>query len=156
MFALAVSLWSVRETRKQYINSSRPYVFAQSYVYESITKIPRKPAPDRVLFRTLNAPARILKQELLVLYKSDTILPVLRLDFEGVSFPADNAQWSYQWTSDHYKKIMNRPDNEKDNLIRIVKIDYTSFGNDDIYHYELHQIFNHKINNWRVVSEFSD
>lgn len=154
VIALAVALYSVYLTRKSFIASHRPYVWASNYGVHDPDKKTIIPIPYRVAYRVKNSPAKIIRAEVKISLGKEPLLS--HAEENIVRFPDERSEWSYSIGEEDYKKIMNRSDEDKSKLSRIISIEYSSFGGGKIYHYKLQQSFNPSDDQWKVISEEAD
>lgn len=153
IIALAVSLHSVYLTRKSFIASHRPYVWASSYgLIDSGKKI--IPIPSQVAYRIKNSPARIIKTEVKIsLYKEMLFVHTTN---NIVRFPDETSEWGFSFGKEEFEKIMNRSDEDKSKLIRIISLEYSSLNGGKIYNFKIQQSFNLIDNQWKNISEEAD
>jgi len=152
VIALVVSLYSVYLTRRSFITSHRPYVWAINYGVIDNNTI--KPIPSRVAYRVRNAPARIIRAEVKIDFDEEQLL--VYSDQNIVRFPDDRSEWSFSIGKDEFERIMNRSNEDKAKLSRIISIEYSSLDGGKVYHYELKQSFNTADNQWKDISETAD
>lgn len=154
IIALAVSLYSVYLTRKTFIATHRPYVWGGSHgVVDSDKKI-IIPIPFRIGYRVKNSPARIIRTEVEINLNTESLFAHTQENI--VRFPDEKSEWTFSIGEEDFKKIMNRSDEDKSKLSRLISIEYSSLGDGKIYHYELQQSFNPIENQWKDTSEKAD
>jgi hypothetical protein len=152
LIALGVSLYSVRQTRKSFIASHRPYVCAMNYaVLDRNTIIPD---PHRVAYRVINSPAKIIRSEVRVNLSGETLFA--HTDVNIVRFPVERSEWYVSIGQENFQNMLNRANEDKTKLQRLISIDYSSLDGGKIYHYELQQSFNPAANQWKDTSENAD
>jgi len=154
VIALAVSLYSVYLTRRSFIASHRPYVWASNYGVLDPDKKTMTPIPFRVAYRVRNSPAKIIRTEVKINLSTEPLL--VRTDQNIVRFPDERSEWSFSIGEEDFKEIMNRSDEEKAKLCRLISIEYSSLDGGKIYHYKLQQSFNPTENQWKDTSEEAD
>ena len=152
--ALAVSLYSVHLTRKSFIASHRPYVWAASYVFKDIEKNTLIPIPQNLAYRIHNSPARIIKSEFRISLNKEILL--VQTDDNYMRFPDQSSEWFFSVGKEDFEEIMNRSDEDKSKLVRFASLKYSLLGGGKTYHYELQQSFNPTLNQWRDINEKSD
>lgn len=154
VIALVTSIISLYWTRKEYVKSSRPYVWASNYgVIDSVKKT-IIPIPFRVGFRIKNSPARIICANIEILDISNKVFS-MKLE-KLIRFPDENSEWSFTIGQDDFNRIMNRPGEKKRDLIRKISIMYSSIDGGKVYKYELHQKFEPLDNQWNDTYESAD
>lgn len=151
IIALGTSLYSVFLTRKAFIASHRPYVWASNYGVIDTDKKTITPIPFRVGYRVKNSPARIIRTEVKINLNMEPLF--VQTEENLVRFPDERSEWSFTIGEEDFKKIMNRPDEDKSKLVRLISIEYSSLDGGKIYHYKLQQSFNLIENQWKDTSE---
>jgi len=73
-----------------------------------------------------------------------------------VRFPDERSEWSFSVGEEDFKKIMNRSNEDKAKLYRLISIEYSSLDGGKIYRYKLRQSFNPIENQWKDTSEEAD
>ncbi len=154
VIALAVSLYSVYLTRKSFAASHRPYVWASNYGVLDSEKKTIIPIPFRVAYRVRNSPAKIIRTEVKINLGEEPLLG--HTDQNIVRFPDERSEWSFSVGEEDFKKIMNRSNEDKAKLSRLISIEYSSLDGGKIYHYKLRQSFNPIENQWKDISEKAD
>lgn len=154
IIALVMSIISLYWTRKEYIKSNRPFVWASNYGVIDAENKTIIPIPFRIGCRVKNSPARILQMEVSVILNKSILFTHAEKNF--VRFPDETSEWSFSIGKDEYEKIMNRSDGEKSNLKRIISIVYSSLDGGKIYHYRLEQLFIKAENQWEGVLQKAD
>ncbi len=154
VIALAVSLYSVYLTREAFIASHRPYVWASNYGVIDSDKKTILPIPFRVAYRVRNAPAKIVRSEIRIKLGEQELL--VHEDHNVVRFPDERSEWSFSIGKDHFEKIMDRSDEDKAKLSRLISIDYSSLDGGKNYHYKLQQSFSPAENQWKDTNEEAD
>ena len=152
VIALVVSLYSVFLTRKSFIASHRPFVWASNYGVVDSNKNTIIPIPFRVAYRVQNAPAKIIVSEVKIYLGAEQLLS--HTDRDIVRFPDERSEWSFSIGKDKFEKIMDRPDRDK--LSRLISIKYSSLDGGKAYNYRLQQSFNPDENQWKDISEEAD
>ena len=153
IIALAVSLYSVYLTRKSFIASHRPYVWATNYgVIDQERKI--IPTPFIVGYRVKNSPAKIIQTKVKIILNAETLL--VHTDRDMVRFPDERSEWTFSIGEEDFAKIMLRSNADKAKLARIMSIEYSALDGGKTYHYKLQQSFNPNENQWKDISEDAD
>jgi len=153
-FALAVSVCSIYLTSKSFITSHRPYVWASNYGVIDSDKKTIIPIPHRVGFRVKNSPARIIRMEVKISLNNETLL--VHTYENLVRFPDEASEWSFSISEEHFKEIMNRSNEDKSRLLRLISLEYSSLDGGKTYHYKLQQSFSPTENQWKDTSEEAD
>lgn len=154
IIALITSIISLRWTRKEFIKSSRPYVWASNYgVIDSIQKT-IIPIPFRLGFRVKNNLARILRVDISIRFNSKRLFNQVIENI--VRFPDATSEWTFSIGREEFEKIMSRSDADKRKLIREVKIKYSSLDGGKVYNYYLEQSFEPIDNQWKDINEKAD
>jgi len=154
VIALAVSLYSVYLTRRSFILSHRPYVWASNYGVLDPDKRTIIPIPSRVAYRVRNSPAKIIRTEVKINLNMQPLL--VHSDQNVVRFPDERSEWSFSVGEEKFGRIMSRSDEDRAKLCRLISIEYSSLDGGKIYHYKLCQSFNPAENQWKDVSEEAD
>lgn len=154
LIALAVSLYSVYLTRKSFIASHRPYVWASNYGVLDPDRKTIIPIPFRVACRVRNSPAKIIRTEVKITLNAGPLL--VQTDQNIVRFPDERSEWSFSIGEEDFNKIMNRTNEDKTKLSRIISIEYSALDGGKNYHYKLQQSFNPTENQWKDTSENAD
>ena len=149
--AVAISLYSAHLTRKSFIASHRPYVWASNYGVIDHDKKTIIPIPHRVGYRVKNSPAKIISTEVAIRLSNEILLS--HKDENIVRFPDESSEWSFSIGDKDFENIINRANEDKSKLIRHISIKYSSLGGGKIYHYELQQTFAPNENQWKDKSE---
>ncbi len=152
--ALVVSWYSAYLTRKSFIMSHRPYVWGSSYAVIDSDNKTIIPVPHKVGYRVRNSPARIIRSEVKISLNKEMLLVNTVEDL--VRFPDEKSEWSFGVGEKNFKEIMDRSDEEKSKLVRLISLYYSSFCDTKIYHYELTQSFEPSENQWKDTNEKSD
>lgn len=154
VIALITSIISLHWTRIEYVKSSRPYVWAINYGVIDNDKKTIIQIPFKVGFRVKNSPARIITGNIDILDVSNKIFSE---KFEKlIRFPDEASEWSFTIGTEDFNQMMNRPDEMKRNLIRKIKLKYSSIDGGKVYYYELHQKFEPLDNQWSDIYEYAD
>jgi hypothetical protein len=151
IFALGVSVYAVLLTRRAFIASHRPYVWGSNYGVIDPDKKTIIPIPNRVNYRVKNSPARIIRTEVKINLNMESLL--VHTENNLVRFPDEASEWSFTIGEKDFKKIMNRSDEDKSKLVRLISLEYSSLGGGKIYYYKLQQSFNPIENQWKDISE---
>lgn len=149
VIALIVSLYSVYLTRKAFVVSQRPYVWASNYGvidHEAKTILP---IPQRVAFRVKNSPANIIHQEIKISYDNEQLFSFTQDDI--VRFPDETSEWSFSISEKEFKEIMKRAEKDPSKLRRMILIRYSSLDGGKEYKYILNQSFEPQDNQWKDV-----
>jgi len=154
LVALGVSLYSAYLTRKSFIKSHRPYVWADNYGVIDSEKKSIIPIPHKVAFRIKNSPARIIKMEVKISLDKETLFVSTKENF--VRFPDETSEWGFGIGKEDFDKIMNRPDEDKSKLVRLISLEYSSLDGGEIYPYKLEQSFEPSENQWKDTSVEAD
>ncbi len=151
IIALGISLYSVDLTRRAFVVSHRPYVWAGNYGVIDHDKITIIPIPSRVACRVKNSPARIIRMEVIITLNMDSLLVYTEENL--VRFPDETSEWNFGITKEDFAKIMDRSNEDKSKLVRLISLVYSSLDGGKIYHYKLQQSFNPIENQWKDSSE---
>jgi len=154
VIALLVSLYSVCLTRRSFIASHRPYVWASNYGVLDADAKTIIPIPFRVAYRVKNAPAKILHAEVAINLGTQELLS--HADHNMVRFPDETSEWSFSISKDQFERIMGRPDDEKAQLSRLISVEYSSLDGGKNYHYKLLQSYSPAENQWKDTNEEAD
>lgn len=154
VIALLVSLYSVYLTRRSFIASHRPYVWAASYSVICPDEHTLVPVPHRVMFRVHNAPVRVLHLKVEVSLDAQNL--VVTSESEMVRFPDERSEWAHSIGQREFESLMSRPDAEKARLRRIITVNYTSLAGGKAYRYVLRQLFIPADNQWTDVAVEAD
>ncbi len=155
--ALVVSIYSLYVNNLSFIQNSRPYVYAMSYAIQDANTKLLIPQPQKLLYKVLNRPAKILRVEISLVLREGTIESVLYYNDDknnAVRFPAQDSQWWFSFGTNDYKMYMNNL--AKGDIYRNVAIEYQALGGGTKYHYELQQKYDTLENDWKSKSETSD
>lgn len=147
ILALAISTYY---TRKSFVASHRPYVWAVNYAFINGSNI-YVPVPEKVAYRVKNSPAKIISVEIKILLNDQVLLSETEKD--AVRFPDDRSEWTFSIGIEEFKKIMNRSDEEKNKILRLIRINYSSIDGEGNYHYTLNQSYNSIEKNWKMLKE---
>lgn len=110
--------------------------------------------PSKAMFRVKNSSARIIRMEVKINLNMETLL--VWLEENLVRFPDEISEWSFWIGKKNFEKIMNRSNEEKSKLIRLISLEYLSLDGGKIYHFKLQQSFNPIENQWKNISEKVD
>ncbi|WP_288372427.1 hypothetical protein [uncultured Algoriphagus sp.] len=149
LISLIVSLISLWWNRKDYVRSSRPFIWASSYSYLDPTNglIPR---PNLLGFRITNSPAKILESRIQITFHEEILFNFTEQNY--FRFPDENSEWSFGINPQEFKSFLQKANGEERNLKRIVTIKYSSLGGGKIYFYKLIQCFSMIDNQWKDSS----
>jgi len=81
---------------------------------------------------------------------------LVHADHNIVRFPDERSEWTFSIGKDNFEKIMDRSDDDKTKLSRIISIEYSSLDGGKSYHYKLQQSFNPAENQWMDISVEAD
>lgn len=151
VIALVLSLYSVFLTRSSFIASHRPYVWATNYGVIDPDRKTIIPIPFRVAYRVTNAPARIVRTQVTISLSTKPVLTHEETNL--VRFPDDRSEWSFGIGEEEFKKLMNRSEEDKAKLSRLIMVEYSSLDGGKTYHYRLQQSFSPAENQWKDISE---
>lgn len=154
IFALLIAIYSAYLAKQSFITSSRPYVWASNYGVISPDRQNIIPIPFRVAYRVKNSPARIILSEVKISLNIQSLLVNTKQNF--VRYPDETSEWNFTIGQEEFERIMNRPNEDKSKLVRLISLEYSSLDGGKIYHYELQQIFNPIANQWEDTSEKGD
>ena len=154
IIALAVSLYSVYLTRKSFIASHRPYVWASNYGVIDQERKTIIPIPFRAGYHVKNSPAKIIQTEVKITLNAETLLVLT--DRDMVRFPDERSEWTFSIGEEDFTKIMRRSNDDKAKLLRIMSIEFSALDGGKLYHYKLQQSFNPNENQWKDISEDAD
>ncbi|MBB3186236.1 hypothetical protein [Microbacter margulisiae] len=154
VIALITSIVSLYWTRKEFIKSSRPYVWASNYRVIDSERKTIIAIPSRFAFRVKNNPARIIRVDIEIKYNTEKLFSYLIENI--VRFPDETSEWNFSIDQEEFQKIMNRSDADKRNLTRMIYINYSSLNGGRIYKYKLIQSFEPLDNQWKDISESAD
>jgi len=154
LLALGVSLYVADLTRRAFIQSTRPYVWAVSYSYLDPNSHTLVALPSKIIFRVRNAPAKILSSHVHIVWKEKTVLSY----HSGgeVRFPDEKSEWTFDCARDKWEEIITAARKESNQLQRNVSLEYSALGRGRTYRYKLHQTFEPKDNTWRDTLEEAD
>jgi len=147
IIALIVSLYSVYLTRKSFIASYRPYVWAMSYGVIDQKNKTIIPVPHKLAYRVKNSPAKIIFSKIKIDLNDKELFSDITKNL--VRFPDDTSEWAFGISEEQFQQIMNHSPKEKSNLIRIISLKYSSINGGNVYSYNLRQTFNPKENQWK-------
>jgi|GEM_PF-1381731 len=144
--SLITSIIALQWTRTSFVRSIRPFVWANNYGVINRAQNNITPIPFRTAFRVKNTPAKILKFTTQIQLGSSVLFDYS--ENNAVQYPDESSEWTFTIGANEFDKIMDRPVNEKNRLVRIVDIAYSSLDGGKIYFYHLEQIFNSEENQW--------
>ena len=81
---------------------------------------------------------------------------LVRTEENLVRFPDETSEWSFGLGKDDFEIIMNRSNEQKSKLRRIISIKYSSLDGGKNYRFKLEQSFNPLENQWTENNEFAD
>jgi len=117
IIALCISLYSIYLTRKIFVESHWPYVWASNYNSKYFT-------PLAVACHVINSPARIIQMELKMNLNMKTLS--VHTERDMVRFPDEMYEWSFDMSMDDFDKIRTRTYEAKSKLVRLVSLKYSS------------------------------
>lgn len=145
IIALSLSLFSIYVTRKIFVESNRPYVWASNYISEYFE-------PLVVVCNVINSPARIIQMELKMNLNKETLS--VHKEKNVVRFPNEMYKWSFDMSMEDFHNITDRANKDKSKLVRVISLKYSSLDGGRIYHYILEQSFNTDIDGlWENINE---
>ena len=145
--ALAVSLYSAYLSRKVFIHSSRPYVWASSYGFFDKEYNRLIPMPHLLAYRVKNSPAKIEFNCVKLTLGDQEILKHTETNF--VRFPDDFSEWSFSIGEDEFKAILEKQKSSNSQLLRNVFVKYASLNGGKKYEHHLKQEFIATDNQWK-------
>ena len=149
VFALIISIVSLYWGRKQFENSTRPYVY-----FLDRSDPNGKPTPQAVLFFVSNSPAQITKITYDFYYPNgkDKVAFHQYEQENQVKYPntSTRSEWIYV-VGDFYEKLKQLPTTAK--LKRRIRIDYSFLSGNGNFFYESEAEYNPKENTWKTLSE---
>ncbi len=151
IIALCISAYSIYTTRKIFVESHRPYVWASNYGVPDHEKKTIIPVPFRVACRVKNSPARIIRMEVKINLNIETLF--VNTEKNMVRFPDETSEWHFDIGKEDFEKIMNRSNEDKSKLVRLISLEYSSLDGGKIYHYNLEQSFIPIANQWKNTNE---
>lgn len=154
VIALFVSLYSVHLTRRSFIASHRPYVWAASYSVLDSAEGTLVPVPKLAGLCVHNAPARVLRLDVAISLDAQNLL--VTSESEMVRFPDGRSEGTHSISQRDFESLMSRPDEEKARLRRIISVKYSSLAGGKAYRYTLQQLFLPADNQWKNVAEEAD
>jgi hypothetical protein len=152
IIVLSISLYSIFLTRKIFVESHRPYVTASSYAFIDHDKNTIIPVPSKVRFCVINSPARIIRAQVKINLNMETLL-VSPPKENFVKIPLEESEWSFEFYKEDFDKIMDRPNEDKSKLVRLISVEYSSLDGGKIYHFKLKQSFIPIANRWIDIEE---
>ena len=144
LLALFVSIYSMCITRKSFIASNRPFVWAANYGQNS-TLIPYK-----VGYSLINSPATIKYLNISIILDNQRIFTHTEKNF--IRLPDVRNYWSFNIGKNKFEQIIDRPEAEKKRLLRVITIKYSAFGGGKVYNFHLEQLFNTDDGQWQDKS----
>ena len=154
VIAMITSVVSLCLTRKEFIKSSRPYVWASNYGvidYENKTIIA---IPYQIAFRVKNNPARIIHIDIEIKYNTEILFSHVIKNI--VRFPDMTSEWYFSISNEEFQKIMKHSNGDTRNLTRVINIKYSSLDGGRIYKYMLIQRYEPLDNQWKDMNESAD
>ncbi len=155
IIALSVSIYSMFLTTKIFVETNRPYVVALSYGIIDNSKNTIIPDPSKIRFRVINSPAKIIRIQIKINLNTETLIDFTETE-NMVQIPYETAEWSLDMDKEAFNKLMDRPNEDKSKLVRIVSIEYSSLGGGKIYHFKLKQSFLPSLNRWNNIEAEAD
>jgi len=154
IIALSISVYSICITRKIFVESHRPYVWAMNYSVPGHDKNTLIPVPYKVMFCVKNSPARIIRVEVKINLNMETLYTWQKENL--VEFPHEMTEWSFGFSKEDFDKIMDRSNEEKSKLVRLISLEYSSLDVGKIYHFNLEQSFIPIENQWNDINTKAD
>jgi hypothetical protein len=148
--AVAVSLYSAYLTRRAFIASHRPFVWASNYGVVDHDKKTITQIPHRIAYRVKNSPAKIISTEVIIRLNNEALLS--HKDANIVRFPDESSEWSFSIGIADFERMMNRSNEDKAKLIRNISVKHSSLNGREGYYYELQQTFDPVENQWKDKS----
>ena len=155
VIVLSISLYSIFLTRKIFVESHRPYVIAFSYGITDNNTSTIISDPSKIRFRVINSPARIIRIQVKINLNMETLIDFSSIE-NMVRIPYETAEWSLDMDKEAFDKLMDRPNEDKSKLVRIISIEYSSLRGGKVYHSKLKQSFVPSLNRWINVEEEAD
>jgi len=155
IIALSISIYSIFLTMKIFVETNRPYVIACSYGIIDNNTNTRILDPSKIRFRVINSPARIIRIQVKINLNMKTLFDFTPIE-KMVRIPYETAEWSLDMDKKAFDKLMDRPNEDKSKLVRIISIEYSSLGGGKIYHFKLKQSFVPSLNRWNDIEEEAD
>ncbi len=149
--ALVVSIFALYWSRNQYVNSSRPFVWAIDFAVLN-EKGHLIYLPQRIAIRVTNAPAKIIQARYHFYFISERGKEYIHKNKESVAirFPDEKSQATYD-VGDFEQLIEKRKVGEE--LERYIRIDYSDLSENKKYMYESNSIYDFQEKLWKVISE---
>ena len=151
--ALAVSLYSAYLSRKVFIHTGRPYVWASNYGVIDQKSKNLISIPHRLVYRIKNSPAKIQFICVRLTLGDQEILNHTEKNF--VRFPDDSSEWSFSIGEDEFKTILEKQRSSSSQLLRNIFVKYTSLNGGEKYEYHLKQEFIPADNQWKDIESQS-
>ena len=148
--AVVVSLYSAHISRKSFLLSSRPYIWAANYGVIDQANRTITPVPSRLMYRVNNSPAKVLESKVSVLLGRKELFSHDQNDY--VCFPDEGGEWTFSIGQDEFERIMNEFKSSNETLYRKVKFKYSDLGKLGKFEYELNQEFVTVENQWKDIS----
>jgi len=155
--ALFISAYSIYTTRKIFVESHRPYVWASNYEFteqEKGTIITSQPFTFSAACHVKNSPARIIRAELKINLDMETLF--VHTEKNAVRFPDVMSQWDFDINEEDFNKIMDRSNEDKFKLVRLISLEYSTLDGGRIYHYNLEQSYIPILHQWGNTNEKTD
>jgi len=155
--ALMVSVYSMYLSRRAFITTHRPYVYAISRTLKDAMDL------DTVLVGCSNAPARIISTEfsyLVIDIKVNGEEIVRKIEFqkkwsnENILHPSEHPKQQISVTYDFKKKALGLDPEIK--FRRKVRVDYKELSSNRTYFYEGNWDYNRKFDVWEDKSKFGN
>jgi hypothetical protein len=155
VIAVLVSLWTQRSSWRQYMSTSRPYVWARPFATRDIgpNNVPIiTNQPAAIAFLVTNLPARITRQVVHYWFENsgETVEIFNRVTTNTeVQYPAENTQWTYNCL-----EMANAIQNMGEGVFRRnVRIEYTRLDRHGNFFFENTSTLNRLDGTWRTDEE---
>ena len=147
--ALGVSLYSANLTRKVFIHSSRPYVWASNYGVVDQQNHCIIAMPQTLAYRVKNWPTKIIFSGISITLGAEEIFSNQQENF--VRFPDDSSEWSFSIGENEFNEILEKYSSSNAKLFRKVFVKYTSLNGGTSYQFNLKQEFIEADKQWRDI-----
>jgi divalent metal cation (Fe/Co/Zn/Cd) transporter len=158
IIALCISAYSIYTTRKIFVESHRPYVWASNYEdpeHEKSTIMGiGQPFSFSAACHVKNSPARIIRAELKINLNMETLF--VHTEKNAVKFPDEMSLWEFDINMEDHEKIMSRSNEDKFKLVRLISLEYSTLDGGRIYHYNLEQSYIPILHQWGNTNEKTD
>lgn len=152
--AVTTSVISNCNTRKEYIQTTRPFVWSLDYsVYnDSLNSLVL--IPEKVMFLVSNNPAKINKLIFDISLNRNSLFKHTQNEF--VRFPEERSEWTYTVPSESIESINRNAEGQLNKLVRTIEIEYSSIYGGTIYHYLKRGVFEPTERKWITFHEETD